>query len=105
MRIINIEESVFEKMMERFDSFAQKVDAICSKNRDKSMAKWLDNQDVCMILNISKRSLQSYRDNGTIPYTQIGHKIYYKPEDIECIIPIIVQKQNELKYKRKENRL
>lgn len=105
MRIINIEESVFEKMMERFDSFAQRIDAICSKNRDKSMPKWLDNQDVCMILNISKRSLQTYRDNGTIPFTQIGHKIYYKPEDIEYITPMVVQKQKELKYKRKEKRL
>lgn len=105
MKIINIEESIFEKMIERFNSFAQKVDAICSRNSDKSMAKWLDNQDVCMILNISKRSLQTYRDNGTIPYSQIGHKIYYKPEDIECIIPIITQKQKELKYKRKDRNL
>ena len=105
MRIINIEKSVFEKMMERFDSFTQRVDAICSKNRDKSMEKWLDNQDACMILNISKRSLQTYRDNGTIPFTRIGHKIYYKHEDIERIMPMIVQKQNELKYKRKEKRL
>ena len=105
MRIINIEESVFEKMMERFNSFAQRVDIICCKNRDKSMAKWLDNQDVCIILNISKRSLQTYRDNDTIPFTQIGHKIYYKPEDIEHITPMVVQKQKELKYKRKEKGL
>lgn len=105
MKIINIEESVFEKMMERFNSFAQRVDAICNKNRDKSMDKWLDNQDVCMILNISKRSLQAYRDNGTIPFTQIGHKIYYKPEDIERITPMVVQKQKELNYKRKEKGL
>ncbi len=105
MRIINIEKSVFEKMMERFNSFAQRVDIICCKNRDKSMAKWLDNQDVCIILNISKRSLQTYRDNDTIPFTQIGHKIYYKSEDIDRIMPVGVQKQKELKYKRKENHL
>lgn len=105
MRIINIEESVFEKMMERFSLFARKVDAICNKSKDKSMEEWMDNQDVCVLLNISKRSLQNYRDNGTIPYTQIGHKMYYKPEDIKHIIPIITQKQKELKYKRKEKNL
>jgi len=82
MKIINIEESVFEKMMDQFGVFTQKVEAICNRNRDKSMAKWLDNQDVCMILNISKRSLQNYRDNGTLPYTQIGHL----KSDIRCII-------------------
>lgn len=105
MKIINIEESVFEKMLERFSAFARKVDTICTKNRDKSMEKWLDNQDVCLILGISKRSLQNYRDNGTIPYTQIGHKMYYKPEDIDGLLPMIAQKEKELKYKRKERDL
>lgn len=104
MKIINIEESVFEKMMERFGAFTQKVEAICNRNSDKSMKKWLDNQDVCVILNISKRSLQNYRDNGTLPYTQIGHKMYYKPDDIERITPLIIQKQKDLTYKRKEHR-
>ena len=104
MRIINIEESVFEKMMDKFGAFTRKVEAICNRNQDKSMAEWLDNQDVCMILNISKRSLQNYRDNGTLPYTQIGHKMYYKSDDIERITPFIIQKEKELAYKRKERR-
>ncbi|WP_352421412.1 helix-turn-helix domain-containing protein [Proteiniphilum sp.] len=104
MKIINIEESVFEKMMDRFGAFTRKVEAICNRNSDKSMAKWLDNQDVCMILNISKRSLQNYRDNGILPYTQIRHKMYYKADDIERIIPFITQKEKELTYKRKERK-
>ena len=89
MKIINIEESVFEKMMDRFGAFTRKVEAICNRNSDKSMAKWLDNQDVCVILNISKRSLQNYRDSGMLPYTQIGHKMYYKDDDIERITPFM----------------
>ena len=48
--------------------------------------EWWDNQDVCRILNISKRTLQTYRDNGTLAYTQINHKIFYKPEDVEAVI-------------------
>ena len=82
MTILNIEERAFEMMMSRFESFAQRVEQICKNNSDKSLNKWLDNQDVCEILNISKRTLQTYRDNGTLGYTQIGHKIYYRPEDI-----------------------
>ena len=104
MKIINIEESVFEKMMDQFGVFTRKVEAICNRNRDKSMTKWLDNQDVCMILNISKRSLQNYRDNGTLPYTQIGHKMFYRADDIERIVSVITQKEKELIYKRKERR-
>lgn len=51
MKIINIEESVFEKMMDQFGAFTRKVEAICNRNRDKSMAKWLDNQDVRALQN------------------------------------------------------
>jgi hypothetical protein len=46
----------------------------------------LDSQDVCLALDISKRSLQLYRDNGTIPYTSLGGKFYYKETDIDEIL-------------------
>lgn len=29
--------------------------------------------DVCRILNISKRTLQHYRDTSVLPFIQIGH--------------------------------
>ena len=61
-------------------------EALCRECDEKRMGRWLDNQDVCQILNISLRTLQTYRDNHTLPYTQIGYKMYYKPEDIERLI-------------------
>ena len=48
--------------------------------------KWLDAQDVCLALNISKRALQTYRDNGLIPYSNIGGKFFYKEVDIQQIL-------------------
>lgn len=48
--------------------------------------KWLDNQDLCELLHISKRTLQNYRDHGTIPFSQIGGKIYYKASDVEKLL-------------------
>ena len=47
---------------------------------------WLHNGDVCRLLNISKRTLQQYRDTGMLPFTQIGHKCYYKREDVEVLL-------------------
>ena len=44
--------------------------------------EWLDNEAVCRRLGISKRTLQSYRDTGKIPFSIIGHKCYYKESDI-----------------------
>ena len=36
--------------------------------------------------NISKRTLQHYRDTGVLPFAQIGHKCYYKREDVERLL-------------------
>ena len=47
---------------------------------------WLHNGDVCKRLNISKRTLQHYRDTGVLPFTQIVHKCYYKREDVEALL-------------------
>ena len=44
------------------------------------------NGDVCRILNISKRTLQDYRDSSVLPFIQIGHKCYYKREDVEALL-------------------
>lgn len=86
MEIVNIESRTWEMMMARFESFAGRVEVLCGISGDKSLQKWLDNQEVCEILNISKRTLQTYRDNGTLAHTQIGHKMYYRPEDMEQLI-------------------
>ena len=45
-------------------------------------ADWLHNGDVYRLLNISKRTLQHYRDTSVLPFAQIGHKCYYKREDV-----------------------
>lgn len=47
---------------------------------------WIDNQDVMQTLHISKRTLQTLRTNGTIPYSKIQGKFYYKASDIEQIL-------------------
>ena len=47
---------------------------------------WLHNGDVCRLINISKRTLQHYRDMGMLPFTQIEHKCYYKREDVEALL-------------------
>ena len=42
----------------------------------------MDSQDVCVLLNISPRTLQTLRDSGRLAYSQINHKTYYLPEDV-----------------------
>ena len=47
---------------------------------------WIDNQDVMLALHISQRTLQTLRSNGTLPYSRINNKIYYRRQDVEKIL-------------------
>lgn len=84
MDIVAIESKTFEQMKGRFENFVRQVKSLCGENQDKE--KWLGNDHVCGLLQISPRTLQSYRDNGILPYSQIGRKCYYKVSDIENLI-------------------
>lgn len=88
MEIINIEARTFEAMMERFETFAQKINILCDQSEDKEMKEWLDSQEVCIILDISKRKLQYLRNFRKIPYSMLNGKIYYKPEDVKKYIEL-----------------
>ena len=102
MEIVNISAETFEAMLSKFEDFASRMEYLCRLHGDRDMKEWLDNQEVCQLLNISKRTLQTLRDNGTLAYTQINHKMYYKPEDVERIIPVVREKQKRANYKRKQ---
>ena len=94
MEIISIEGRTYEAIMERFEQFAQRVDELCQQNGSKGMGQWLDGQGVCEILGISKRKLQTLRDSGKLAYSMVGHKVFYKPEDVQkAIIKITERKE------------
>ncbi len=88
MEIVNIEARTFEAMLSAFRTFADRLDTLCRLYGDMEEKKWLDNQEVCLLLKVSPRTLQTLRDNGTLAYTQICHKTYYKPGDVESIVQI-----------------
>ena len=84
MEIIAIEKKTLEQMQQAFEKFVGQVKSLCGK--DRTNAQWLTNKEVCELLHISMRTLQSYRDSGILPYSQIGHKCYYRITDVEQLI-------------------
>lgn len=56
-----------------------------------------DNQDLCLLLQVSKRSLQRYRSNGALAYHLLWHKTYYKESDVLRFI------ENNMRHFKKEN--
>jgi hypothetical protein len=45
-----------------------------------------DNQDICFMLNICKRTLQRYRTLGWLPFSRIDQRAYYKESDVKKFI-------------------
>lgn len=41
---------------------------------------------MCLALNITKRTLQSYREKGIIPYSRVGGKYFYKESDVAAYL-------------------
>jgi len=72
---------------EAYQQILTKLDAISthlSKANNPSQEQWLNNKEVCLMLNVSSRTLQNYRDEGILPFSQHGHKILYKLSDIQA---------------------
>ena len=95
-----MDRSAYEELQTGFNSFVNKMKAMANRGTDKKLGKWLDNNDVISSLDISLRTLQTLRDNGTLAYSQIERKIYYKPEDIEKIIHLVDDRKKDA-YRRK----
>lgn len=99
MEFVGIEKQLFEELVRKFEYFEHRVMEICNRENDRTLHKWMDNQDVCRYLNISPRTLQTLRDNGTLPFSQINHKIFYKPEDVQGIVKKVEDRRKEALYR------
>jgi len=47
---------------------------------------FIDNQEFLIMMKVSKRTAQTWRDEGKISYSQLGNKIYYKVSDVEDLL-------------------
>lgn len=101
MGFIVFEEEAFNYLDAQLEIFMKRMDRIRERSEDKAMSKWLDTQDVCQMLNICPRTVQTLRDNGTLAYTQICHKTYYKPEDVMAIISKVEDRKKDMCYRKK----
>ena len=86
MEVVIIERKAFEALMADVSSLTEKVNRLCGRESDRRMAKWMDNEEVCRLLRLSPRTLQTMRDKGLIACSQIGKKFYYRREDVESLV-------------------
>ncbi len=98
MEIVSIERKTFEAMVAKFDRFVSRMDAIC---RGTAKRRWrVDGQSGRLPdAQHQSRTLQTLRDNGTLAYSQINHKTYYRPEDVQRIVSVVEDRRKEAKFK------
>ena len=87
--VIIIDEHEFGKLMRKIEQISEKLEKLNLKSNDGFKEKWYVSDEVCRLLNVSKRTLQKMRDNNTLKFTKSGKKIYYKASDIEQYLETI----------------
>jgi excisionase family DNA binding protein len=81
--VIIIDEHEFGKLIRKIDQISEKLENLNLKSNDGFKEKWYVSDEVCRLLNVSKRTLQKMRDSNTIRFTKSGKKIYYRASDLE----------------------
>lgn len=71
-----------ERIMERFDKQESKAADEIPKRPMMDGVPLLDNQDVCQMLHITKRTLERYRASGTLTSYAMYKTTWYKEEDV-----------------------
>ena len=75
---------MFAQLME---GVLKKLERYCATARPMLGGEvYLTSEEVCKLLRLSSRTLQEYRDSGTIADHKIGGKILYKQSDIQAML-------------------
>ena len=83
MEFVCIEAKAFMEMNEALEAVEKQMRETCGEGIC-SMDDWIDNQEACMLMNVSPRKLLQLRRSRIIPYSHIDRKdiIYYLENSI-----------------------
>ena len=82
MEAVILTKEQYNELVSRLD----KLNSTIESNQKPSKENFLDNQEFIQLMHISKRTAQTWRDEGKISFSQIGSKIYYKMKDVEVLL-------------------
>ncbi|SDP86054.1 Helix-turn-helix domain-containing protein [Mucilaginibacter sp. OK268] len=83
-----------EDLQEFGEKLLNQMKALIGAGSTDEPRKFIKSYQVKNLLKISNNTLQTLRDNGTIPFTKIGGILYYNYEDIMKVL------KGEVKSKR-----
>lgn len=81
MEVITITSEAFQQLISRLENMENYFKHIA---RQQPLSEpILDIEEACKLLKVSKRTLQCYRDDGILTFSQVGGKIYFTASAIE----------------------
>ena len=85
--IITREDPQMQLFSQLMEGILKKLERYCATARPMLDGEvYLSSEEVCSLLRLSTRTLQDYRDSGTIAYCKIGGKILYRQSDIQTML-------------------
>lgn len=78
---VRIEIEKIHELQSEFDKIKNQ-----RNHNNRPLAAYIDNEDFIIMMKISKRTAQTWRNNGIIAYSHICNKIYYKLSDVEALL-------------------
>ena len=96
MEVISIEATTFEEIKQALSSIIRDIRTGRGIRQEERLTEWMDNQEACIMMDISPRKLLTLRSTGKIPYSRIDRKIYYRKKRHHHIHGRTVTKRKQL---------
>lgn len=81
-KIVCVGVRTWIKFLARPEELSTLAGEVRQKFDPQVLEGWLDSQDVCLLLNVTKRTLQTYWNKKLQPYISVGGKFLYRESDI-----------------------
>jgi len=82
MEAVILSKNQYNELLKKIDEVKTSLDEKQKYPKDV----FVDNQEFLQLMNISKRTAQTWRDEGVVSFSQIGSKIYYRMSDVEKLL-------------------
>ncbi|MDV7187944.1 helix-turn-helix domain-containing protein [Lutibacter sp. TH_r2] len=82
MNAVILTTEQYSELVNRLDELNKKLE----EKQKQPQEVFLDNQEFLQLMNISKRTAQTWRDEGVVSFSQIGSKIYYSMKDVKILL-------------------
>ncbi len=81
MEVIVIERKQFDELLIKLNELCRHINF-----EQPTSERFIDNYDFLKLMKVSKRTAQTWRQQGLISYSAIGSKVYYKISDVDALL-------------------